>query len=179
MAFLISSRACYTVLLISLAAGICRAQAFNEYKVKVAFLYTLAKFVEWPPDAFAGPSGALTICILGDDPFGSFLDEVVKAKRIAEHPLVVLRMANLPIARECRILFIAASERRRMPSVLAAAATSGLLTVGDTAEFAAQGGVIALWLDGERICLLVNLTSADKAQLHISSRVLSLATIVK
>jgi len=179
MAFLISSRMWRAVLFVSLTAGICRAQTFNEYKVKAVFLYTFAKFVEWPPEALAGPSGALTICILGDDPFGSFLDEVVKAKSIAEHPLVVLRMANLPVARECRILFIAASERRRMPAVLAATATPGLLTVGDTAEFAAQGGVIALRLDGERIRLLVNLTSADKAQLRVSSRLLSIATIVK
>jgi len=66
-----------------------------------------------------------------------------------------------------------------MPALLSAAATPGLLTVGDTAEFAAQGGVIALRLDGERIRLFVNLTSADKAQLRVSSRVLSIATIVK
>jgi hypothetical protein len=179
MALLISCRARRAWLLGILAASVCRAQTFNEYQVKAAFLYTFAKFVEWPPQAFSGPSSAITICILGDDPFGSFLDDAVRAKSVADRPLVVLRIANLPAARECRILFIAASERRRMPALLAAAATPGLLTVGDTAEFAAQGGVIALRLDGERIRLLVNLTSADKAQLRVSSRVLSIANIVR
>ncbi len=179
MAFLISFRTWCAVLLVSLASGICRAQTFNEYQVKAAFLYTFAKFIEWPPQAFAEPSSAITICILGEDPFGRFLDDAVRAKSVADRPLIVLRIANLPAARECKILFIAASERRRMPALLAAAARPGLLTVGDTAEFAAQGGVIALRLDGERIRLLVNLTSADKAQLRVSSRVLSIATIVR
>ena len=54
-----------------------------------------------------------------------------------------------------------------------------VLTVGDTAEFATQGGVIGLRLDGERIRLSVNLTAAEKAKVRISSRVLSLATIIK
>jgi hypothetical protein len=179
MAFLTSSRTWCAVLFVSLASGICRSQTFNEYKVKAAFLYTFVKFIEWPPEAFAGPSSTTTICILGDDPFGSFLDDAAKANSVADRPLIVLRIANLPAPRECRILFIAASERRRMTALLAAASTPGLLTVGDTVEFAAQGGVIALRLDGKRIRLLVNLTSADKAQLRGSPRLLSIATIVR
>jgi hypothetical protein len=161
-----------------LASGICRGQAFNEYQVKAAFLYTFAKFVEWPPEVPVGPSPAMTICVLGEDPFGRFLDEAVKGKVVGDRPLAVSRIAELPAGRDCKILFIAASERRRM-STLLASAPPGLLTVGDTAEFAAQGGIIALRLDGERIRLSVNLAAAEKAQLRISSRVLSLAAIVK
>ena len=66
-----------------------------------------------------------------------------------------------------------------MPALLASVGTRGILTVGDTAEFTAQGGVIGLRLDGERIRLSVNLTAAEKAKLRISSRVLSLATIIR
>ena len=89
------------------------------------------------------------------------------------------RTADLPAGRDCKILFIAASERRRMPAVLASVAAAGLLTVGDTTDFSAQGGIIGLQVDGERIRLKVNLTAADKAKLRISSRVLSLATIIR
>jgi hypothetical protein len=91
----------------------------------------------------------------------------------------VFRIADLTPGRDCKILFIAASERRRMPVLLASASILGVLTVGDTADFSVQGGVIGLQLDGERIRLRVNLTAADKAKLRISSRVPSLATIVK
>jgi len=147
--------------------------------VKAAFLYTFAKFVEWPSQSFGGPSAAITICVLGEDPFGNFLDDAVRDKALGDRTLTVRHVIDLPVGRECNILFIAASERRRMQALLAAVATIGLLTVGDTAEFAAQGGVITLQRQGERIRLLVNLSAAEKAKLRISSRVLSLATIVK
>jgi hypothetical protein len=162
-----------------LFSGICRAQVFNEYHVKAVFLYTFAKFVEWPPLAFSSPAAAMTICILGDDPFGSFLDEAVKGKTAGDRPVSVRRVADLRGAGECQILFIAASERGRMPILLASVAKLGLLTVGDTAEFAAQGGVIGLEREGDRIRLLVNLPAAEKAKLRISSRVLSLATLIR
>jgi hypothetical protein len=179
MAILMGYAARGALLLGILYLGIARAQSFNEYQVKAAFLYTFAKFVEWPPESFPSPSAAITICVLGEDPFGTFLDDAVRGKTIGDRPIVVSRMADLPAGRDCKILFIAASERRRMPAMLAAVASAGLLTVGNTAEFAALGGVIGLQLDGERIRLSVNLMAADKAKLRISSRVLSLATIVK
>lgn len=167
------------MLLGALASGICRAQVFNEYQVKAAFLYSFAKFVEWPSQAFSSPSATMTICVLGEDPFGNFLNDVVRDKTVGDRPLAVHRLANLRDVAECQILFIAASERTRMPAVLASVATRGLLTVGDTAEFAAQGGVIGLRLDGDRIRLQVNLSAAEKAKLRISSRLLSLASIIK
>ena len=162
-----------------LCSGICRAQAFNEYQVKAAFLYTFAKFVEWPPQAFSSPSAEIAICVLGDYPFGKFLDDAVRGKTVGGRPLAVYRLIDFPAGHECKILFIATSEQRRMPALLASVATSGVLTVGDTPDFASQGGVIGLQLDGERIRLSVNLTAAEKAKVRISSRLLSLATIVK
>jgi hypothetical protein len=179
MALLTAHRTRRALLLGLLASGICRAQTFNEYQVKAAFLYTFAKFVEWPPQAFSSPSGAMAICILGDDPFGNFLDDAVRGKTVEGRPLVVYRMADFPAGHECKILFIATSERRRMPALLESAATRSVLTVGDTADFASQGGVIGLQLDGQRIRLSVNLAAAEKARLRISSRLLSLATIIK
>jgi uncharacterized protein DUF4154 len=179
MAFLTPCRAWRAILLGILASAICQGQAFNEYQVKAAFLYTLAKFVEWPPQAFSSPSAEMAICVLGEDPFRSYLDDVVRDKTAGERPLTVYRLAGPPVGSDCKILFIAASERYRMSALLASMATRGILTVGDTAEFTAQGGVIGLRLDGERIRLSVNLAAAEKAKLRISSRVLSLATIIK
>ncbi|MCU1337803.1 MAG: YfiR family protein [Bryobacterales bacterium] len=179
MAFLTPRRARRALLLGILAYGLCRAQVFNEYQVKAAFLYAFAKYVEWPPQAFSSASAPISICVLGDDPFGAFLDDAIRGKTVGDRPLALYRLAELPAGRDCKILFIATSERRRMAALLASASTPGLLTVGDTAEFAAQGGVIGLRRDGERIRMLVNLLAAEKAKLRISSRVLSLATIVK
>jgi len=179
MAFLIAWVARTAFLLGMLGTGICRAQTFDEYHVKAVFLYTFAKFVEWSPQAFSSPSAAVTICVLGEDPFGDFLNEAVRGKTVGLRLVVARQLSGLPAARECNILFIAASERRRMSALLASVSTTGVLTVGDTLDFASEGGMIGFRTEGDRIRLSVNLSAADKAKLRISSRVLSLATIVK
>ena len=162
-----------------LASAVCQAQAFNEYQVKAAFLYSFARFVEWPSQAFARPSSDIAICVLGEDPFGTYLEDAVRNKAVNERPLALYRLSALPAGNECHILFIASSERHRLPALLASIGSRAILTVGETAEFTTQGGVIGLRLDGERIRLSVNLTTAEKARLRISSRLLSLATIVR
>jgi len=177
MAFLNSQR---PALLFGLAwSALCQAQSFDEYQVKAAFLYTLTRFTEWPAESFPHPSSEMTICLLGADPFGSHLDDAVRGKIVNGHPLVVRRLVDRPVAGECHILFIAAPEHPRMRALLASLSAPGLLTAGDTPDFAALGGVVALRLEGDHIRLIVNLTAADRARLKISSRVLSLATVIR
>lgn len=52
-----------------------------EYQVKAAFLLNFTKFVQWPASAFADENSPVAICILGEDPFGNTLDEMVREKR--------------------------------------------------------------------------------------------------
>jgi YfiR/HmsC-like len=179
MAFLTSSKTARMLLLGILLSRWCAAQVFNEYQVKAAFLNTLTRFVEWPAQSFSGPSAELVICILGTDPFGNYLDDAVRGKVVEGHPLAVRRLADRPAAGECHILFIAASEPARMRSLLTSLPAPRLLTVGDTVDFAAQGGIVGLRLEGDHIGLIVNLTAADRAKLKVSSRVLSLATVIR
>jgi len=50
----------------------------TEYQVKAAFLYSFAKFVQWPDDAFGKPEGPFVVGVLGDDPFGAVLDQTLE-----------------------------------------------------------------------------------------------------
>ena len=59
--------------------GNTRAQS-PEYQLKAVFLFNFAQFVEWPASAFPKPDTPLGICILGEDPFGSYLDETVRGR---------------------------------------------------------------------------------------------------
>ena len=53
-----------------------------EYQVKAAFLLNFTKFVQWPASAFADEHSPLAICILGEDPFGNTLTEIVKGETV-------------------------------------------------------------------------------------------------
>src|SRR5712692_3889850 len=61
----------------------------REYDLKAAFLFNFAQFVEWPPDAFPDAGTPITICILGDDPLGGSVDEIIENELVRDRRLVV------------------------------------------------------------------------------------------
>ena len=77
------------------------------------------------------------------------------------------------------IVFISSTERGNLRPILAALAASPVLTVGDMPGFCERGGVVNLELLDRRIHLQVNLEAANQARLQLSSKLLSLATIVR
>jgi uncharacterized protein DUF4154 len=175
MAFLISRTLLLAVLLAAGALG----QAPDEYQVKAAFLYNFVKFVEWPPQVFKSPTDGIAICILGQDPFGGALDEAVRGKTFEGRTVVVARIAEVRQAGGCRILFVSASESKRARAILTELEASSILTVGDTEGFAAEGGVIDFRLEAGRVRFRVNVDAAERARLKISSKLLSLAQLLK
>jgi YfiR/HmsC-like len=162
----------------SLAAQV-RSQEIDEYQVKAAFLYNFAKFVEWPPDAFRTPRDPVTICVLGHSPFGSALDEVIHGKSIDGRSLSYRQVPDAASTGICQILFVPSSENKHFRSICGNLRPFGILTVGETQGFTAIGGVINFKLDGGHVRFTINVDAAERAQLHISSKLLSLAQIVK
>ncbi|HLW79574.1 MAG TPA: YfiR family protein [Terriglobia bacterium] len=160
----------------SLGAGL-RGQTAGEYQVKAAFLFNFAKFVEWPrPD----PAGeAINLCVVGDDPFGGVLDQMVKGKLVNGRSVEVQRIAAAGKIESCDMAFLGASERKRIPAILEGLGRAGVLTVGETEDFTRQGGVIGFFLDGNHVRFEVNLDAAERARLKISSKLLNLAKIVR
>lgn len=164
---------------ILLCAGAGVGQAIDESELKAVFLYNCAKFVEWPPEAFSGPKEPIVSCILGNTPIGAALAQAAGGKLIGDRRLVVRHISDLRETSGCQIVFVSSSERQRLRSILGEIKTSGILTVGDTEEFNAEGGVVNFKLEAGRIRIQVNLEAAELARLRISSRLLSLAQIVK
>ena len=95
-----------------------RRPVADEYPVKAAFLFNFAKFVEWPADAFKGPDDPIAICVLGQNPFGGALEDVVRNKTVANRAFVVREVSNAQQASKCQIVFVTASERKRFRSLL-------------------------------------------------------------
>jgi hypothetical protein len=153
------------------------AQAVDEYKVKAAFVFNFAKFIQWPTEAFKTPADPLMICVLGHDQMANSLQEAVTGKTIDGRPLVVRQVTIGQISNDCNILFVGASATKRFRSSLKESA--GLLTVGETPGFATEGGVICFKLEDGKIRFEINVAAAEHQQLHISSKLLSLAEIVK
>lgn len=152
--------------------------AASEYQLKAVFLFNFTQFVDWPPDAFGDEASPLVIGVLGTDPFGELLDEIVRGERVKGRPLVVQRYAHLEDVKACHVLFVSVSETARLKDIFAALKSRSILTVGDAEGFARRGGVISFATVDNKIRLKINLEAAQAAHLTISSKLLRPADIV-
>ena len=154
----------------------------SEYLIKAGFIFNFAKFVEWPSSAFAQPDSPIVIGILGSDPFGTIIDRIVQDKKIGTRGFVVKRLkwgTDLKELKECKILFVGASEKAHVDELVQIVRGLPILTVGETLGFAERGGVIRFVLEANRVRFEVNVVAAQQADLTISSRLLTLARIIQ
>lgn len=159
-------------------AGVCasfpaRAEQVPEYDLKAAFLYNFAQFTEWP----GGGDNFLRICVYGRDSFGAALDNL-DGKAAREKRVKVVRTATPEGAKQCDVLFVGDLERERLAVLLSALREKNVLTVGEGEGVLQQGVAIRLIIENNRMAFEVNLDSAKKSRLVISSKLLRLARAV-
>ncbi len=164
---------------VMLLAADVPSREMDEYQVKAGFLTAFAGFIEWPNETFAGPADPFAICVLGNDPFGPSLDALVAGKVIGGRALAVRRIADVRRATGCHVVFVGASEHLRLRAVLAALRDQCVLSVGDTSDFIAEGGIVNLRLDNGKVRIDINEDAAKEVHLRVSSRLLQLARNVK
>ena len=117
--------------------------------------------------------------IVGTDPFGTSLDEVVRNEMVGNHPILVKRLRAGDDLGSCHLLFISSSEKEWVESMLAQLRRRPILIVGDTAGFARRGVTVNLLLAQGSVKMEINHKAAEQAGLEISSKMLGLATIVE
>lgn len=159
-------------------AGYAEHTLSREYEIKAAFLYNFLKFVEWPEEAYTDENSPGTICVLGADPFGEAFD-VIEGKTARGRSIRVRRIRGVAGAGECHILFIGSSEASRLKEVFRAAEGEGVLTVGETKDFARSGGAVNFFIKKDKVRFEINVDAVEKAGLKMSSKLLNLAVIVR
>lgn len=143
-----------------------------EYQVKAAYLYNFVKYVEWPEPV----TGPILICVAGQNPFGTVLEELIRNERVRGVPLRTEVIPG-PID-ECNVVFTPRTSK--IQAYLKAAAGTPTLTVGETDRFIEQGGMINFFLvDGKIVRFEINRTAAERAKLRISSSLLRLARLTE
>jgi hypothetical protein len=150
-----------------------QAQAANEYQVKAAFIFNFAKFVEWPADA-VGDGGALVVGVVGDDPFGGALDQFNGNTANGRH-LRVKRLRWSDNLRACQILFISASEEKRLGKIMESIRGTSVLTIGEMPQFNQSGGMIRFVIQNNKVRFEINAAAAVQSRLRISSKLLALS----
>lgn len=162
--------------LVSPAARAAPAIA-EENALKAAFIYNFAKFSEWPEEQW-NRAARLRICVIGN---GTDLTEAVAALEskppVRGKTVDVRLLARADESSQCHILVI--TGRISVLPVIQSLGSAPVLTVGEADGFASAGGVIGLYMEGDRVRFEANPDAAQRAGLKLSSQILRLARLVR
>ena len=150
-----------------------------EYPVKLAFLYNFTKFVAWPADSYRDASVPLRICVVGSDPFSDDLKAELETRTVGGRRVEIKRLKSRDTLKSCQLVFVPATEKKRAAEIVAGLNGSSALTVGESAGFIRQGGMINFTVEDNKVHFEVNADAAERARLKISSKLLVLARPVK
>jgi len=159
--------------------GIAAEILHLDYEVKAAHLANLSKYVDWPATAFATTNSPVVIAVLGETKVTDELEKIIVDRIVNGRPIVLKQFAAGDDSSGCHILFVAAAEPRLTPNLLAKLKERSVLTVGESADFLERGGIISMTRRDQKIALAINLPAADQARIKISSKLLSVARVVK
>ena len=165
------------LLIASGCAGPCLAQSdlqSAEYKVKAAFLYKFAGYIEWPSDVFERPESPIVIGVAGADALSDELAQVVTGRSIGGRPVEVRKLRRGAPSSGLQILFVGRSDRGSS-DVLASAKGRPVLTVTESEDAFALGSMINFVIVDDRVRFDVALREAEMANLKVSARLLRVA----
>jgi hypothetical protein len=167
-------------LLAAAHVGVLSAQSDRSASLSLVtaeLLVRFARFTEWPAETLA-PDGRLVFC--ATDPLvADALTEVTAKQTVGAHAVSARLVQASAVPRECSVLYLGGVDARRLTAIIAAVPNANALTVGDADAFTRAGGVIQVYVEDGRMRFTVNLKAAERARLHLSSKMLTFARIVR
>ena len=151
-----------------------QGERISEAQVKAAFLFNVVKFVQWPPSDL--PSDTVVIGLVTADSFRRALEGVANGKTVNGRSIVVRDVNDEEDARGCHIVFFDdASDSLRRTNILRRVRDGAVLTVGETTRFMTEGGLVRLYVEGDRLRFQIDPVGVQLVGLKVSAQLMSLA----
>ena len=188
----LTTKLTHTLRLLSLALLLITATAqsfassdlLQKNKVKMAFVFNIAKFVSWPEVDSKLRSEDLMLCFYQHNSLKDSVD-LLTGRTAAGRKLQYSVVSHYQDAEACDILYYTAAEQPQLEQEALAyrGQPLALLTIADLTNYAAQTPIsnnlqVALVRKDTKIGLDVNLRAVDRANLKISSQLLKLAHLI-
>jgi hypothetical protein len=157
----------------AIAVDVAESAPSREQRIKAAFLYNFAKFVEWP-DRVESSVSSFAVCLLGWPTFATAVD-TIDGKMVRGKPIVVKTVVDETAIKDCQIVFLDDAHRDSVITAAALHRKYGILTVSESADFASSGGMIGMYVHGDKVRFRVNTGAAKRSGLTVSSRLLNIA----
>lgn len=160
------------------AASPQAASAPTSAQISAAFIFNFVKFTEWPRKEFPHASSPVTVCFMAAEEVRAAFESVSAGKDLNGRPVVVRDVKSAADVSDCRVLYVLPQSNTATTGVLRNARLSSALAIGASDDFLEQGGVIRLLVENNRMRFDVNVGAANRANLHLSSKLLALARSV-
>ena len=168
------------VILASAASAVEDDASTLERRVKAAFLYKFAGYVEWPARAFVRPDEPVVIGVVGADALADELAQVIAGRRVGNRPLATRRLSRVDATAGVHILFVGRGvERRQASELLARTRGEPVLTVTETGNGWPAGSVINFVIDDDKVRFEISAAAAERNGLHLGSQLLAVAREVR
>jgi hypothetical protein len=151
----------------------------KEYQLKAAYLYNFALFTEWPASRFEEEDSPIVLGVVGEDPFGPLLEREFAEQRVGKRPFEICRFESTGDLGECHLLFVSRSEEDELAAIAKRCRAENILSVSEIPGFVEQGGVIGFYLADKRIRFEIHIDEARRHGVKISSKLLTLAKVVR
>jgi hypothetical protein len=157
-----------------LTASAQEPKVADESRLKLAYLFNFVQFVEWPPASLSGDNN-IRLCVVGDDPFGSNLDQLA-GRPVRGRTLQVQRPSRLEDIRSCHLVYVDKLSSPGVPPRLSEALRdNALLLVSSDPGAASRGATIEFVAQGNRLRWYLNLDTARQSGLRISAKLVELS----
>ena len=169
------------IVALPLCAAADAAAVALQLRVKAAFLYKFAGFVEWPQGAFADAQSPIVIAVAGADDVARELEAATADRMVAGRSLQVRRLAAAEKPGDCcQILFVGArNDPARTTELLANAQGRPVLTVTERESDHPHGSVINFVPADDRVRFDISREAAEKNSLQLRSQLLGVARQVR
>lgn len=162
---------CFIASLLGLPwAQSCQADPAPEYKLKAAFLYNFILLTEWPKTV----NDSLRLCVIGKNGIDDAINDIDGTEANKRH-IRIIHVSNFSNIDACEVLYLGETDPLDIKNILNKLGESPVLTISDNLDLAKSGVMINMFPENQRLVFNVNVESAKRAHLTLSSRLVRLA----
>lgn len=144
-------------------------------RIKADYLYKFLTYVDFPPELRTQSDMALVIGVLGADDVYEELGDLLRGRTVNNRPITRRHISTIDSMAGVHMLFVGRKIDLAHNACVKAARSAPVLLVTEVPEGLAEGAIFNfITMDG-RIRFEASLEAAERASLHISSRILTVA----
>jgi hypothetical protein len=158
------------LVLIGLLGSVHLLLAQDDKQLKSVFISKFIDYTEWPES-----KDALTIGVVGNSEVLLILQQLFEKKK---KNYTVKKVTALNEIGDCKVIYIPENESKNIGLILQGVKGKSILVISDKKELATQGACVSFYEEGGKLKFIINKSSIDKANLKISSSLLTLAKVI-